>query len=224
MSTAPENWQAPKTSYDFNDMVLESDFERIETNINSIDLGNRTLDPSVAPSGNTANLRELLDHLAHQIGKLIGGHWYNTILHDTLNTFWFSGSLLPGTVIPASPGHFQFASLYTRVPAGKIMVLSRVRYIHDSVVPTTGPDGPEFLIMGTDANGVVFSYTIARPAESNEYYRGDINPETTVVTNNTQNDIFITLRLRLYNDGSQFTISNAVSGSIIQALFDIRDI
>jgi hypothetical protein len=58
--------------------VQPSDLNRIEGNINAIEAGTRTLDPSQAPSSNQGTLRQLLDRFANRIKAILGTtNWYD---------------------------------------------------------------------------------------------------------------------------------------------------
>src|SRR5690606_14524531 len=78
MSTAPQGWQNPKTNWQAADIVHPSDFNRIEGNIQAIETGQRTLDPSQVPSGNQGTLRQMLDWFANRILAITGGtNWWD---------------------------------------------------------------------------------------------------------------------------------------------------
>ncbi len=95
MSTAPQGWQNPKTNWQAADIVHPSDFNRIEGNIQAIESGSRTLDPSQAPSGNTGSLRQLLDWFANRIRAITGAaNWYNA----------------PATTLAATKSHMDATS------------------------------------------------------------------------------------------------------------------
>jgi hypothetical protein len=78
VSTTPQGWQNPKTNWQAADIVHPSDFNRIEGNIQSIESGSRTLDPSQVPSGNTGSLRQILSWFANRIRAITGmANWYD---------------------------------------------------------------------------------------------------------------------------------------------------
>jgi len=78
VSTAPQGWQTPKTNWQAADIVHPSDFNRIESNLQAIELGQRTLDPSQVPSGNQGTLRQMLDWFANRIRAITGGtNWWD---------------------------------------------------------------------------------------------------------------------------------------------------
>lgn len=78
MSTAPNGFQTPKTSWQASDVVTANDFNRIESNIEAIEQGQRTLDPAQVPSSNAGNLRQLLDWFANRIKAITGkANWYD---------------------------------------------------------------------------------------------------------------------------------------------------
>ena len=76
--TAPQGWQNPKTSYTADDVLTPEQFERIEGNAYATELGNRTIDPTVAPTGNVGTLRQFLDWFANRIKAITGKtNWYD---------------------------------------------------------------------------------------------------------------------------------------------------
>jgi len=78
MSTAPSGWQNPKMNWGSPDVPLPPDFNRIESNINAIEQGARTLDPSQAPTGNQGTLRQILSWFANRIRAITGTtNWYD---------------------------------------------------------------------------------------------------------------------------------------------------
>lgn len=77
MST-PNGWQEPKQNWKSGDPVGQADFNRIEGNINAIENGERTLDPSQAPTSNTGTLRQLLNWIANRIKAILGTtNWWD---------------------------------------------------------------------------------------------------------------------------------------------------
>jgi hypothetical protein len=79
MSTEPSGWQTPKTNWTTADPVGNGDLNRIEGNINAIDLGNRTVDDAQVPSSDTGTLREFLDWLANRLKAITGKtNWFDT--------------------------------------------------------------------------------------------------------------------------------------------------
>jgi hypothetical protein len=79
MGTEPNGWQTPKTNWTTADPVGNGDLNRIEGNINAVELGNRTIDDAQVPSSDTGYLRQLLDWLANRL-KVISGktNWYDS--------------------------------------------------------------------------------------------------------------------------------------------------
>jgi hypothetical protein len=78
MSTAPSGFQTPKNNWQPADVVQASDLNRIEGNINAIEQGSRTIDPSQAPTGVAGNLRNFLDWFANRIRAITGTtNWYD---------------------------------------------------------------------------------------------------------------------------------------------------
>jgi RNase P/RNase MRP subunit p29 len=95
MSTAPQGWQNPKTNWQAADVVNPSDFNRIEGNIQAIESGSRTLDPSQAPSGNSGPLRQVLDWFANRLKVITGAaNWYDA----------------PATTLAATKSHIDATS------------------------------------------------------------------------------------------------------------------
>jgi len=77
MSTQPAGYQTPVTAWDISRIPVPSDFNRIEQNVNAIEDGDRTVDPSVVGTGNTASLRTLLDWIVNAIKRVAGvSTWY----------------------------------------------------------------------------------------------------------------------------------------------------
>lgn len=71
-------WQTPKNNWQPADVVQASDLNRIEGNINAIEQGSRTIDPSQAPTGVAGNLRNFLDWFANRIKAILGTtNWYD---------------------------------------------------------------------------------------------------------------------------------------------------
>ncbi len=78
MSTAPNGFETPKTNWQAADAPLPGDFNRIEGNIQAIEEGQRTIDPGLAPSGNSGTLRQLLDWFANRIKAITGStNWWD---------------------------------------------------------------------------------------------------------------------------------------------------
>jgi len=95
MSSAPSGWQNPKTNWNSADVPLPTDFNRIEGDIQAIELGQRTLDPSQPPGGNTGSLRQLLDWFANRIRAITGAsNWYDS----------------PATTLAAAKSHMDATS------------------------------------------------------------------------------------------------------------------
>lgn len=95
MSSAPSGYQAPKTNWKSADVPLPTDLNRIEGNIQAIESGSRTLDPSQVPSGNTGSLRQLLDWFANRIKAITG------------TTNWYDA---PATTLAAAKSHIDATS------------------------------------------------------------------------------------------------------------------
>lgn len=95
MSTTPQGWQTPKTNWQAADIVHPSDFNRIEGNAQAIETGNRTLDQTQVPTGNTGSLRQLLDWIANRIKAITGAaNWYDA----------------PATTLAATKSHMDATS------------------------------------------------------------------------------------------------------------------
>ena len=79
MSNPPTGYNTPKTNWKSADVVLPTDLNRIEGNINAIETGSRTIDPAQSPSGNSGSLRQWLDWFPNMIKKITGKtNWYDT--------------------------------------------------------------------------------------------------------------------------------------------------
>lgn len=77
MSTTPQGWQTPKTNWQAADIVHPSDFNRIEGDLQAVELGSRTVDQSLAPSGNSGTLRQFLSWFANRIRAITGeSNWW----------------------------------------------------------------------------------------------------------------------------------------------------
>lgn len=75
--TAPTGFQTPKTDWTAANAPVSSDLNRIEGNAQATELGNRTIDPTVAPTGIIGTLRQLLDWFANRIMAITGlTSWY----------------------------------------------------------------------------------------------------------------------------------------------------
>lgn len=78
MGTAPTGYQTPKTNWAAGNIPTASDFNRIESNIQAVEEGSRTIDPAQAPTGNSGSLRQFLDWLANRIKAITGKtNWYD---------------------------------------------------------------------------------------------------------------------------------------------------
>ena len=78
MSTAPQGWQNPRTNWQAADIVHPSDFNRIEGDLQAVELGSRTVDQSLAPSGNSGTLRQFLSWFANRIKAIMGTtNWWD---------------------------------------------------------------------------------------------------------------------------------------------------
>lgn len=78
MSGSPSGWVAPKTNWQATDVVLPVDTNRMEGNAQATEIGDRTVDPALAPSGNIGSLRQLLSWFANRIRTLAGtANWWD---------------------------------------------------------------------------------------------------------------------------------------------------
>ena len=78
MGTAPSGWQTPKTNWTTEDPVGNGDLNRIEGNIEAIDLGNRTVDDAQVPSSDTGHLRQFLDWITNRLKAITGKtNWFD---------------------------------------------------------------------------------------------------------------------------------------------------
>jgi len=71
--SAPVGWQAPKTNWAANNVVVPGDMNRAEGNSAAIETGDRTIDPAEAPTGNVGTLRQLLDWITNRFAAHAGG-------------------------------------------------------------------------------------------------------------------------------------------------------
>lgn len=95
MSSAPSGWQNPKTNWASADVPLPTDFNRIESDLQAVELGSRTVDQSLAPSGNSGTLRQFLSWFANRIRAITGAtNWYNA----------------PATTLAATKSHMDATS------------------------------------------------------------------------------------------------------------------
>lgn len=95
MSSAPSGWQNPKINWASADVPLPTDFNRIEGDLQAVESGSRTLDPSQAPSGNSGSLRQILSWFANRIRAITGAsNWYDS----------------PATTLAAAKSHMDATS------------------------------------------------------------------------------------------------------------------
>lgn len=193
MSTAPIDWTEPKTSYtsDSHDGLMDTDINTINTNVNAIENGNRTLDPSLAPSSNTGTLRQLLDRFACQIGKIMGKNWYDPVTTNFRDTFWFSPMPVPGTTLNASPADPTFISkCFCIIPPHKALKLTRVMYRAGTTLNLSG--GHRYYLYGSvPGEGIVKQYIVAR-SEGDQVtnpYQGDLHISEHFYANSSDNDL-----------------------------------
>jgi len=102
MSNPPSGYNTPKTNWQSADVVLPTDLNRIEGNINAIETGSRTIDPAQSPSGNSGSLRQWLDWFPNMIKKITGKtNWYDT----------------PDTTLAAAKTHIDATSAHSATSA-----------------------------------------------------------------------------------------------------------
>ncbi|MBC7340879.1 MAG: hypothetical protein H5U02_00235 [Clostridia bacterium] len=78
MGTAPTGYQTPKTNWAAGNIPTAQDFNRIEGNVQAVEEGSRTIDPTQAPTSNIGTLRQLLDWFANRIKAITGKtNWYD---------------------------------------------------------------------------------------------------------------------------------------------------
>jgi len=78
MGTAPNGYNTPKTNWQASNVVTPTDMNRIESNIQAVEEGSRTIDPTQAPTSNMGSLRQLLDWFANRIKAITGkANWYD---------------------------------------------------------------------------------------------------------------------------------------------------
>ena len=76
--SAPNGWQSPITDWDASDVPVPADFNRTEGNLNAIETGSRTIDPTQSPASNDGTLRNLLDWFANRIKAITGTtNWWD---------------------------------------------------------------------------------------------------------------------------------------------------
>ena len=102
MSNPPSGYNTPKTNWQSADVVLPTDMNRIEGNINAIETGSRTIDPAQSPSGNSGSLRQWLDWLPNMIKKITG------------KTNWYDA---PDTTLAAAKTHIDATSAHSATSA-----------------------------------------------------------------------------------------------------------
>lgn len=211
MSTLPFGWMTPKTNYKKTDTLTEVDINTINKNVNAIENGEFTLQPQ-PPIENTGNLRQFLDWIAYQIGRIKGEDWTEDDKSSLKNSFWIHGEISPGAHVGNGTMKLYCGRQFVIVPPGKKLVLTRVMYCADLVFDTNyyiwismlsqinGPLGVKFVIEAYELtnemiNGVKTEietlssfYAIARPSGSEDLYCGDDHISYTLITNNTGND------------------------------------
>jgi hypothetical protein len=102
MSNPPSGYNTPKTNWQSADVVLPTDLNRIEGNINAIETGSRTIDPAQSPSGNSGSLRQWLDWFPNMVKKITGKtNWYDT----------------PDTTLAAAKTHIDATSAHSATSA-----------------------------------------------------------------------------------------------------------
>lgn len=95
MSSQPTGWQTPRTNWKSADVPLPTDLNRIEGNIQAIESGSRTLDPSQVPSGDSGSLRQILSWFANRLKAITGAsNWYDA----------------PATTLAAAKSHIDATS------------------------------------------------------------------------------------------------------------------
>lgn len=78
MSEKPAGWVSPKIDWTSLDAPTSIDPNRIETNIEEIEDGNRTLVPGEVPTGNTGVLGRILSWFTNRIHVIVGGtNWWD---------------------------------------------------------------------------------------------------------------------------------------------------
>lgn len=162
MSSQPTGWQTPKTNWQSADVPLPSDFNRIEGDIQAIEDGLRTLDPSQAPSGNSGSLRQFLDWFANRLKAIAGAaNWYDapaTTLAATKShmdaTSGIHGATSSATanrlVIRDASGRAQFA-----VPSASGDAATK-GYV-DALLGAPMAAGTNFIVQVTDLNDIASS-------------------------------------------------------------------
>lgn len=110
MSSAPTGWQTPKTDWAAKKIPNKDDFNRMEGNINAIEAGNRTIDPTQVPAGNSGTLRQFLDWITNRFKAITGkANWYDA----------------PDTTLAAAKGHMDATNVHSatsEATASRIMM------------------------------------------------------------------------------------------------------
>jgi len=134
MSTAPNGWQTPKTNWQSADVVAPSDMNRQEANVNAIETGSRTLDPSQAPTGNMGTLRQFLDWFANRIRAIMGTtSWYNAPPVTLSETKSHIDAAAPHTGHETPSGAQTKVNTHAAVRAS----LSQLGHVNHAVLTTT---------------------------------------------------------------------------------------
>lgn len=155
MSSSPTGYNTPKTNWQAADVVQPADMNRIEGNVQAIEMGSRTVDPAQAPSGITGTLRQFLDWFANRIRAILG----TTNWHDA-----------PPTTLTAAKTHIDAAAPHSghETPTGaqaKVDAHAAGTNVHGATSAVTANR-----IMIRDANGRA---KVAAPAAADDIARKD---------------------------------------------------
>ena len=168
--TAPTGWQNPKTSYSAEDVLTPEQFERIEGNAYATELGNRTIDPTVAPTGNVGTLRQFLDWFANRIKAITG------------KTNWYDA---PPTTLTAAKSHIDAAA-----PHSGHATTTALTAHTSAAAPHSGHETPTGAQAKVDAHAAGTSvHGATSSATANRIIMRDANGRAKVATPSASDDI-----------------------------------
>ena len=155
MSNPPSGYNTPKTNWQSADVVLPTDLNRIEGNIDAIETGSRTIDPAQSPSGNSGSLRQWLDWFPNMIQKITGKtNWYDT----------------PDTTLAAAKTHIDATAVHsaTSAPTADRIILRDASGRAQVASPSAAADIATKGYVDSFAVSVGFSDTLALAYVSSE--------------------------------------------------------
>lgn len=139
MSTEPNGWQAPKTDWDLNTPITDTELNKMGNNTNAIETGSRNIDPAQTPTGLTGTLRNFLDWFANRIKAITG------------KTNWYDA---PDTTLAGAKGHMDAAAPHSghETPAGAQAKVDAHAILTNTAHGATSAATPSTQ-MARDANG-----------------------------------------------------------------------